>query len=602
MKTSNAGVGRARVSDAADATIPDDSVIHVDGAVARSCDGPPASAPCLHPFCKASSPKVGTTVFSVMSALAVKHEAINLGQGFPDFDCDPRLVEAVADAMRSGHNQYPLMPGVPLLRERVAAKVEAMHGVRYDPASEITITAGATQGILSCILAVARPGDEVIVLEPCYDSYIPNIELAGARAVPIPLRRGTSIPILMPSPQRLDRQRGQSSSIRRTTLRTDVGAADWQRLAEIIGGRDIWVISDEVYEHMVFDGVPHISAARHPAAARAYLRRVLVRQDISRHRLENWYGLRASAPDIGIPQRSPVPVFTANSPMQHGIAAYLSDPKPYVELPAFYQAKRDRFAAGLAQTPLRALACEGSYFQCASYADISELRDFSERDCCEWMTREIGVTPIPVSAFYSTPTEQQVIRFASPSAIQHWTLRWRVCCDWRRRADPHSAPGRERLHFRLRLPINSSTKWSRRELLLPLSLAALASASVLLLGVRRRIELVVTHDARCRHIGGWARRFRGLWQHTQHDRDYRWQRPVHSQIKRQHAGAGAGHHRRCVVRHRAQECAYCGTSNLDGYRRAGRNVGRRCNGDASDHCFECDPDHPGGQFDLRTGK
>lgn len=146
------------------------------------------------PVLQSKLPKVGTTVFSVMSALAVKHEAINLGQGFPDFDCDPRLVEAVADAMRSGHNQYPLMPGVPLLRERVAAKVEAMHGVRYDPASEITITAGATQGILSCILAVARPGDEVIVLEPCYDSYSPNIELAGAPAVPIPLRRGTFDP------------------------------------------------------------------------------------------------------------------------------------------------------------------------------------------------------------------------------------------------------------------------------------------------------------------------------------------------------------------------------------------------------------------------
>jgi methionine aminotransferase len=364
------------------------------------------------PVLQSKLPKVGTTVFSVMSALAVKHEAINLGQGFPDFDCDPRLVEAVADAMRSGHNQYPLMPGVPLLRERVAAKVEAMHGVRYDPASEITITAGATQGILSCILAVARPGDEVIVLEPCYDSYIPNIELAGARAVPIPLRRGTFDPdfdaiaaAVGPATRAIIVNTPHNPSGRTWS------AADWQRLSDIIGHRDIWVISDEVYEHMVFDGVPHISAARHPLLRE---RTFVVSSFGKTFHVTGWKIGTVCAPAPLTSEFRKVhqyTVFTANSPMQHGIAAYLSDPRPYVELPAFYQAKRDSFAAGLAQTPLRALACEGSYFQCASYADISELRDFSERDCCEWMTREIGVTPIPVSAFYSTPTEQQVIRF-----------------------------------------------------------------------------------------------------------------------------------------------------------------------------------------------
>ena len=364
------------------------------------------------PFLQSKLPRVGTTVFSVMSALAVEHNAINLGQGFPDFDCDPRLIDAVTAAMKAGHNQYPLMTGVPLLRQRVAAKVAALHGVAYDANTEVTITAGATQGMLSAILAVVRAGDEVIVLEPCYDSYIPNIELAGGVAVPVPLMDGTFAPdfaaiaaaitlktraIIVNSPH--------NPSARVWT------AAQWQTLADLMAERDMWLLSDEVYEHMVFDGAAHQSAALNP---RLRERAFIISSFGKTLHVTGWKLGTVCAPaplTVEFRKVHQYTVFTANSAMQHGIADYLHDPAPYRTLPAFYQAKRDRFAAGLAATPLRLLPCEGSYFQCVNYADVPALRDLTERACSEWLTREIGVTPIPLSAFCSTPTEQHTIRF-----------------------------------------------------------------------------------------------------------------------------------------------------------------------------------------------
>ena len=361
---------------------------------------------------KTKLPRVGTTVFSVMSALATQHNAINLGQGFPDFDCDPRLIDAVSDAMRKGHNQYPLMTGVPLLRERVAQKMEAIHGVRYDPQTEVTITSGATQGILSAILAVVRAGDEVIVLEPCYDSYSPNIELAGGVPVPVRLKLVTfdvdwdALSVAITNRTRAIIVNSPHNPSGRVWT-----ATDWDRLAELMGDREIWVFSDEVYEHMVFDQQDHVSAARHPLIRdRAF---VISSFGKTLH-VTGWKIGTVCAPAPLTAEFRKVhqyTVFTANSAMQHGIATYLGDPEPYLNLSAFYQAKRDRFAAGLTGTPLRLLPCEGSYFQCVSYADVPVLRDLSERECCEWLTREMGVTPIPVSAFYSSPAEQRVIRF-----------------------------------------------------------------------------------------------------------------------------------------------------------------------------------------------
>ncbi len=357
-------------------------------------------------------PRVGTTVFSVMSALAAGHNAINLGQGFPDFDCDPRLIDAVTDAMRQGHNQYPLMPGVPLLRERVAQKMLAIHGVRYDAQTEVTITAGATQGVLSTILAVVRSGDEVIVLEPCYDSYGPNIELAGGVTVPVRLKsENFDVDWAALSAAITDRTRAIIVNTPHNPSGRVWTAGDWERLSELIQGREIWVISDEVYEHMVFDGQAHVSAARHPLIrARAFV----ISSFGKTFHVTGWKIGTVCAPAPFSTEFRKVhqyTVFTANSAMQHGIATYLGDAAPYLNLPAFYQSKRDRFAEGLTGTSLRLLPCEGSYFQCVSYADVPLLRDLSERECCEWLTRELGVTPIPVSAFYSSPAEQKTIRF-----------------------------------------------------------------------------------------------------------------------------------------------------------------------------------------------
>ena len=364
------------------------------------------------PILQSKLPRVGTTVFSVMSELAAEHKAINLGQGFPDFDCDPRLIDAVTSAMKAGHNQYPLMSGVPLLRQRVAAKIEALHGVQYDATTEVTITSGATQGILSAILAVVRSGDEVIVLEPCYDSYIPNIKLAGGVAVPVPLLPGTFAPDF-------DAISAAISSKTRAIIVNSPhnpsgrvwGVAQWDLLAELVAGRDIWLLSDEVYEHMVFDGVAHQSAAQNP---RLRERAFIISSFGKTFHVTGWKIGTVCAPaplTVEFRKVHQYTVFTANSAVQHGIAEYLGDPAPYLTLPAFYQAKRDRFAAGLTATPLRLLPCEGSYFQCVSYGDVPALRDLTERACSEWLTREIGVTPIPLSAFCSTPTEQQTIRF-----------------------------------------------------------------------------------------------------------------------------------------------------------------------------------------------
>lgn len=364
------------------------------------------------PILQSKLPRVGTTVFSVMSALAAEHKAINLGQGFPDFDCDSRLIDAVTAAMKAGHNQYPLMPGVPLLRQRVAAKVAALHGVHYDANTEITITSGATQGILSAILAVVRAGDEVIVLEPCYDSYIPNIELAGGVAVPVPLLPGSFAPDFDAIGAAIT---SKTRAIIVNSPHNPSGrvwsAAQWDTLADLIAARDIWLFSDEVYEHMVFDGLNHQSAAQNP---RLRERAFIISSFGKTFHVTGWKLGTVCAPaplSVEFRKVHQYTVFTANSAMQHGIAEYLAEPAPYLTLPAFYQAKRDRFAAGFAATSLRLLPCEGSYFQCVSYAEVAALRDLTERACSEWLTREIGVTPIPLSAFCSTPTEQQTIRF-----------------------------------------------------------------------------------------------------------------------------------------------------------------------------------------------
>ncbi len=353
-------------------------------------------------------PKVGTTIFTLMSALASETGAVNLGQGFPDFDCDPALLDHVNHAMREGLNQYPPMTGVPLLRERVADKLAALYGRRYDANTEITITAGATQAILTAVLCCVSPGDEVVVLEPCYDSYAPNIELAGGTVVRVPLTPATFRP---------DFARIAAALTPRTRLVMinsphNPGATVWtraemQQLAELLAPTQALLLSDEVYEHMVFDAVEHVSAASIPAlASRAFV----VSSFGKTFHVTGWKVGYVAAPAALTAEFRKVHqfnVFTVNTPMQHALARHMADPAPYLGLPAFYQRKRDLFLEGLQRTRLKPMQTQGSYFQLVDYSAVSSL---PEGEFCQWLTREIGVAAIPVSAFYEAGFEQGLAR------------------------------------------------------------------------------------------------------------------------------------------------------------------------------------------------
>ena len=354
-------------------------------------------------------PKVGTTIFTVMSALAAEKNAVNLGQGFPDFDCDPRIVDAVTHAMRTGHNQYPPMAGVPQLRQAIAAKIAKLYEHTYDWNTEITVTAGATQGLLTAILCAVHPGDEVIVLEPCYDSYLPAIELAGATAVPVTLEAPLfRIPFDKLAAAITPRTRMIMINTPHNPTGTIWREEDMQQLADLLAGTDILLLSDEVYEHMVYDGQRHESVARHPELAR---RSFVVSSFGKTYHVTGWKVGFVAAPAALSNEFRKVHqfnVFTVNTPVQYGLADYMADPAPYLNLSAFYQAKRDYFRAGLAGTRFKLLPSDGTYFQCVDYSAIS---DMSEADFSMWLTREIGVAAIPVSAFYSTPRESGVVRF-----------------------------------------------------------------------------------------------------------------------------------------------------------------------------------------------
>jgi methionine transaminase len=354
-------------------------------------------------------PQVGTTIFTVMSALATEHKAVNLGQGFPDFACDPALVDQVTAAMQAGHNQYPPMPGVPALRQAVAAKIASLHGRSYNADSEITITAGATQAIITAILAIVHPGDEVIVLEPCYDSYVPNIELAGGVVVRVPLTPGSFRPDFAKLAAAITpKTRALLINTPHNPSATVWSRADMLALQDLLAPTNVLLISDEVYEHMVFDGQPHESASRYPGlAARAFV----VSSFGKTFHVTGWKVGTVAAPAPLMAEFRKVHqfnVFTVNTPVQHALSAYLADPAPYLDLPAFYQRKRDSFRAGLSKTKFKLLPSQGSYFQCV---DISEVSDLGEADFCQWLTREIGVAAIPLSAFYGNGFDQRVVRF-----------------------------------------------------------------------------------------------------------------------------------------------------------------------------------------------
>ena len=363
------------------------------------------------PALQSRLPNVGTTIFTVMSALAAEKGAVNLGQGFPDFGCDPQLTGAVTDAMNAGLNQYPPMTGVPELRRAVSAKIQSLYGRHYDEASEITVTAGATQAILTIILAVVHPGDEVIVLEPCYDSYVPNIELAGGVVVRVPLTPGSFRPDFDKIAAALSpRTRAILVNSPHNPSATVWTRAEMLQLQELLAPTNVLLISDEVYEHMVFDAPErqhHSAASFAGLAARTFI----VSSFGKTYHVTGWkVGFVAAPAALSAEFRKvhQFNVFTVNTPMQHALARYMQSPAPYLELPAFYQRKRDLFRAGLEHTRFKLLPSEGSYFQCV---DISAVSELGEADFCKWLTSEVGVAAIPLSAFYGDGFDQRVVRF-----------------------------------------------------------------------------------------------------------------------------------------------------------------------------------------------
>ncbi len=355
-------------------------------------------------------PRVGTTIFTVMSQLATKHGAVNLGQGFPDFDCDPRLQQRLTDAMRAGHNQYAPMTGVAALRAAIASKNHVLYGHRHDPDTEITVTAGATQALIATILALVRTDDEVIVLEPAYDSYAPAVLLAGGRPVFVPLdhARGYAPDWQAVSDAVTAKTRLLLINFPHNPTGRVLREADIAALERIVDQTGVVLVSDEVYEHVVFDGVPHYSVMRSPLLA---TRSVVVSSFGKTFHTTGWkvgYACAPAAIAAEIRKVHQFMVFAVNTPAQHAFAEHLADPSPYLDLPGFYQAKRDRFVAGLANTPFRALPCEATYFVLADYSRISDL---TEAEFAQKLIVDYGVASIPVSVFYDKPVDHRVVRF-----------------------------------------------------------------------------------------------------------------------------------------------------------------------------------------------
>lgn len=354
-------------------------------------------------------PSVGTTIFTVMSKLAADVGAINLSQGFPDFDCDPALIDAVVRHMRAGSNQYAPMPGALALRQAIAAKYARTHGATYDPETEVTITSGATEAIFDAIASIVHPGDEVIVLEPCYDSYVPGIELNGGVPVFVPLQ--------LPD-YRIDWSGVEAAITPRTRLLminsphnptgSIVTGDDIAALTAIVRRSGIYVISDEVYEHIIFDGARHESMARHPElAARSFVAGSFGKT----FHVTGWKVGYVAAPAALTAELRKVHqyvTFSTMTPVQHGIADLLNDQESLDALPAFFQRKRDLFLQLMEDSRFRPLPCRGSYFQLMDYSAISDLPD---AEFAIWLTREHGVAAIPTSPFLYKTRAPQVVRF-----------------------------------------------------------------------------------------------------------------------------------------------------------------------------------------------
>jgi methionine aminotransferase len=354
-------------------------------------------------------PSVGTTIFTVMSRMAAELGAINLSQGFPDFDCDPELVETVARHMRSGRNQYAPMQGVLPLREAIAAKYEHYYGRRYDPDAEVTVTSGGTEAIFDAVAAVVHAGDEVIVLEPCYDSYVPAIELSGGVPVVVSMN---------PPDYAIDWDQVRAAVTPKTRMLivnsphnptgSILSASDIRELTLVVEGTDILIVSDEVYEHIIFDGARHESLARRDALA---ARTFVVGSFGKTYHTTGWkvgYTVAPAALTAEFRKVHQFVTFSTNTPVQYAIAEFLSTRRGLDDLSPFYQAKRDLFLQLMQGSRFTPLPCRGSYFQLMDYSAISSEDDvaFAVR-----MTKEHGVASIPTSPFLHRTAAPRVVRF-----------------------------------------------------------------------------------------------------------------------------------------------------------------------------------------------
>ena len=355
-------------------------------------------------------PDVGTTIFTTMTRLAEEHGAVNLSQGFPDYPCDAPLLEALADAAREGHNQYAPMAGLPALREAIARKLRRQHGAEFDPDGEITVTAGATQALYTAIACVLHPGDEAVLLDPSYDSYAPAVAAQGARPVRLALR---------PPRFAVDWDEVDRATTPRTRLLvvnnpnnpsgSVFSADDLCALAALAERHGLWVLADEVYEHVVFDGLGHESVLAHPGLrARSFA----VYSFGKTFHVTGWkVGYCVAPPALTSEFRKihQFLVFAVNRPAQHALARHLASPARWEGLAAFFQPKRDRLALGLARAGFSLLPCRGTYFQLADYSAVRD--DPDDVAFVRWLTVCAGVAAIPVSPFYAAPPAQRLVRF-----------------------------------------------------------------------------------------------------------------------------------------------------------------------------------------------
>ncbi len=363
-------------------------------------------------------PNVGTTIFTTMSKIAVDYNAINLGQGFPDFNADEQLLTLVHQAMIDGHNQYPLMTGISELREVISNKVKNLYGRTYEPNQEITITSGATEAIMSAILATVHPGDEVIVIEPSYDCYVPSIRLAGGQPVFVEMTPPTETKQFFSVNWNKvkDFVTSKTRMIIVNSPHNPTGSIfnneDLDAIESIVSNTNIIVLSDEVYEHIVFDGKKHLSLASRPLLAD---RTFVISSFGKTTHTTGWkigYCCAPKALTAELRKVHQFVVFTVPSPFQHGLAAYTKDPNTYQNLSDFYQKKRNKLITGLKETKLKPLTSPGTYFLLADYSQISEK---TESEFSIWLAQNLGVVVIPVSAFYAEPesisANHQLVRF-----------------------------------------------------------------------------------------------------------------------------------------------------------------------------------------------